>query len=474
MTRATGPALLLWRGELRVQGMTGRHRVLIVLEGLACLGVLLLMTSHVRSMLLAGSTSTSNLALMTAALCAVVVVNVLVLGEQSRTRVGDLLDWAAPLPLRAVERTQLLVLSGLLRSVLFAVVLVGGVAAGALSTLAEPVGALLVLLAALVLPLLPVAVGLRLGARRSEPLPSVALAVPVGAALTAAFVRLPGAPAPLDQLVELVATPALALLGLAQPATSALLLLVWLLAAGWAVSGLAQPEDAPLHTRRPAAAGRLAVASPDDPQALARALVGHRTTTVHLLTAAGSGAALGLVVLLVAVAAPAQPALVALVSSVLAVAAVAAGYGHVVPVTTPSRDAGDWLRSAPVPERELVRAAHRVRTTAALCATTALALVTGAVAAVAGLGTSSWSVVLGIALSALTLGGWVGTALAASGLRRLLLAQVLLSLAGLRAAVVTVVALSAGPLPSLLSLVVLELMIGGAGQCLLLPPRRRP
>ena len=474
MTRAAGPALLLWRGELRVQGMTGRHRVLVVLEGLACLGVLLLMTSHVRSMLLAGSTSTSNLALMTTALCAVVVVNVLVLGEQSRTRVGDLLDWAAPLPLRAVERTQLLVLSGLLRSVLFAVVLVGGVAAGALSTLDDPLRMLLVLLAALVLPLLPVAVGLRLGARRSEPLPSVALAVPVGAALTAALVRLPGAPAPVHELVELVATPARALLGLAQPATSALLLLVWLLAAGWAVAGLAQPADAPLHTRRPTAAGRLAVSSPDDPQALARDLVGHRTTSLHLLTCAASGAALGLVVLLVAVAEPAQPVLLALVASLLAVAAVAAGYGHVVPVTTLPLDARDWLRSAPVPERELVRAAHRVRTAAALCATSALALSTTAVAVVAGLGPATWPVVLWIAVSALSLGGWVGRALAASGLRRLLLAHVLLSLAGLRAAVVTAVALSAGPSTALLSLVVLELLIGGAGQCLLLSPRRRP
>jgi hypothetical protein len=458
----TPAALLLWRGELRVQGLSRPRRLLLVGELAGAGLVLAALTGRVRAAVVAGSVSPTNLAVLDCAVAMIIVANILVLGEQTGTGVRALAAWARPLPVSRRRVRSLLLLLATLKSSLFSALILGSVAIGAVLGGAGLGARVETACAVLVLPLLPVAAALRWNAARPTPASPAVVVAPLSLALAGLTAALPPPHGAVAELVHLLATPGTVLLGLARPGVAAAVLLAWL-AATWAllatldVGGVVESDVA-----RPGRAGLLAHARTPGHRALAADLVAHRVGRGDALVALCLGAVVATVGVVVLLRAPSEPVMPAAALAALTLPATLAGYAHRHTATRLSASARDWLVATPLPWGRWRWARHLACTRAALVSTVPLALLSLWAASVGD--RSPWPVLETAVAGPLALSGWVGIGLARHGVRRWLTAMLTSYLAIGRVVVVAVSAATGAPARAFLLLVGTDLLTAVAGQ----------
>ncbi|HKG51208.1 MAG TPA: hypothetical protein VKB14_12275 [Actinomycetales bacterium] len=466
----TSAALLLWRGELRVQGLSRPNRVLLVAELAAAALILASLIARVRSAVTEGTVSPTNLAVLDCAVAMIIVANILLLGERTGTGVPAIAAWVRPLPLSGRRVRSLLLLLAALKSSLFSAMILGSVAVGAL--LGNPgMGARLeTACAVVVLPLLPVAVALRWNAARPTPTSPALVVAPLSLALAGLTAALPPAPGPVATIVRVLATPGNVLLGLSRPSVAAAVLLAWL-AATWALlASLEVGRAAHSDVARPSRARLLATARRPGNRGLAADLVAHRVPRGDALAALALGAVVAAAAAVAIVGAPSEPVVPAVVLAALALPATLAGYAHRRNATRLPASASAWLRTTPLPWGRWHRARHVACTTAALVGTVPLALLAPWAASVAD--QSPWTLLEAALAGPLVLSGWLGVGFAVHRARRWLTAVLVSYLATSRAVavalVVTLPVATAAPVRALLLLVAADLLTAVAGHGALL------
>jgi hypothetical protein len=451
-------SFLLWRGELRAQRLVSRRIGISICQIVSAVGLLAFLAFRVRSLILKGGLPTTNIGVLSIAGTLIILANVGVVGHESGASVSDIRGWARPLPVSASQLRQLLVATGLFRSMLFTVTLIGAVAAAALSVSPTWTARAEIGCAAILLPILPVAAGLWLGARRSRPASPGFVTAPLGAAFMAIVFPFPLFAGPVGGAVRALATPGLTLLGRASPVEAVTMFVLWIIVSMWFLLQLENEETTSLSDTPPLA-WRLARS---DERGVAVDLVLHR------LRGRDVGEVLLLSVMLVVTAfaqlafggvgtSPAATFVVVLLAS----SAASVGYNHVRTATTFPHGAEMWVQAMPIPRGTVPWVRHLFATVGAglaalvfvVCLTAgAFAGLAVAPAAVAAVVVTPWS-----------LGGWIGLCARVNGLRRLLAFACLGQLIFVRAGTVFVIALLGCSLPAGLLLLGADLALGLIG-----------
>lgn len=365
--------LLLWRGELRVQGLLLRRRLFTALQALVGIAIFVAVALRVRDALTGGGpVHNLNIAVVTLSIATLMAANVTLLGERTGTLPWQLQNWAAGLPVGAGQLARLIVAFSILRSGLLTMSLLGAVAVGALSAAHSFTAVVEILASAVLLPLLPVASGLQWARRRGASVSLAFTIVPLGVGVTAASVPLPLTSGWVDGVLAWLAFPGLLLTGRADAGESALFLAAW--------TGLA------LVFMRPAALSlkdilvgrgfgssiwRLSRFPPTaSPNQLALDIAVHRVSLTDVLEVLLLGAVSCSVVALQTFPGNSMQRGIALAAAFSAAAATAtlAGYMHISGAvkTDPSTEA--WIRALPLSARALSVARHAVCNAGALLA----------------------------------------------------------------------------------------------------------
>jgi len=421
-------ALRFWRGELRAQRIVSANRALTAVQLLFGVGVLGALAYGVRAMLLHGSVPVANVALLGVLGMTLIFSNVLLTGEESGTRVDDLRAWALPRPLTKATLHGFVISTGLLRSAIFTLTLVGAVAVGALSVPNGWVGRGEIAGAAIVLPVPPVTAGLWFSADRGRVLGPGFVSVPFGLSFLATAIRLPEPGGAWAQVVQAFAAPGLTLLGRTGPEVALAVLSAWLLAAVFLLSRLRAALDrAPGVTgpaRSPGAARLGDVRRPW----LTLDVVTHRIRpgweAAQLCVLAGLVSAVG-VLLIAAGAGPPRAGsrliFTVVAAATLAIPAATAGYRQLLDATALRPADRDWLRQVPL-------RAPRVHFTRHLVCIGGAAVSCGVLSAVlAGYFTLAYPAparpglvpVLTVLLAPVCLTGWLAVARTWSGIARM-------------------------------------------------------
>jgi hypothetical protein len=233
---AVGIPLLLWRGELRAQGLLLRSRLLTALQGLVGLGILCMIVLRVREVLsTTGLLPPLRLAILSVSYCVIMAANVTLLGERTGTLPWQLQRWAATLPLRPSQVGQVVVAFSVLKSALFTLALLGAVAVGSVLDAASAASVLVILSSALILPLLPVAIGLQWARRRSASVSIAFTVAPLGLILVSLTMALPHTSGWVSSALSVLALPGAVIAGRVPVAESAIFLAGWLGAAAIAL-----------------------------------------------------------------------------------------------------------------------------------------------------------------------------------------------------------------------------------------------
>jgi hypothetical protein len=220
--------ILLWRGELRAQGLLLRRRLFTGIQALVGVAIFIAVAQRVRDALMGGGpVHTLNIAVLTLSLGMLMAANVTLLGERTGTLPWQLQRWAATLPVGSAQLARLIVAFSTLRSALLTLSLLGAVAVGALTAARSLTSVVVVLGSAVLLPLLPVAVGLQWARRRGASVSLAFTIVPLGIGVTAAAVPLPLISGWIDTVLGWLAFPGMLLSGRAGLGEAAVFLGAW-------------------------------------------------------------------------------------------------------------------------------------------------------------------------------------------------------------------------------------------------------
>ncbi len=355
-------AATLFRGELRAQGLVGRNHLITVLQALLGLAVIAAVAHSVRNAVLEGHLpSNSSLALASLGGFGVIVVNVVTVASSTRTGVHDLQRFVRPLPVTRASLRGLLVLTGMARSALFTLTVLGAVAVGV--TVAQPrAGTVSSCLAAvLLLPTVPAIVGLHVGARWGGRLSPTLALMPLAAVLLAVTVPLPSAGRLLDPAAAVVDLPARVLLGEASPSSAFVLLVGWsalaaLLAARLDVATAVDPLAArPPLARLLGDLGRSRVVAD---------LAVHRVRVGDLAVALAPGVLVAGVMVALQLQGQHQDA--AILAVLLGVPLTVVTYSQVATVVEPPPQVSSWLATLPLRSCSVERAARTVAVSVAV------------------------------------------------------------------------------------------------------------
>jgi hypothetical protein len=414
--------ILLWRGELRVQGVLLRRRLFTLAQGLVGVLIYVAVVLRMRDALTGGGpTRTLNVAIITLSLGMLMAASVTLLGERTGTLPWQLQRWAATLPIKANQLARLIAAFSILRSGLMSLALLTAAAVGALTVAHSVTGVVLILSSAVLLPLLPVALGLQWARRRGASVSLAFTIVPLGVGFAAMSLPLPLVSGWMETALQWMALPGLLLAGKAGLGVGVIFLAAW--------TGLA------LVLMRPAAlslrdisVGRgfgssiwrlSSIPVHPNPNRLALDIAVHKVGPIDLLEIVFLGAVSCSVVALQTFPTGSRFGgfATAAAFSTAAATATLAGYIHIKTVvrTDPATEA--WIRTLPLSSRTLAIARHAV-----CCGGAALAVVPVMVLAIAkgGWPIDHGAVTLALwsGLSTVALTGWFAAYLSLQGWRR--------------------------------------------------------
>jgi hypothetical protein len=459
---ASVPALL-WRGELRVQGLLLRRPLVTALQSLIGVAIFIAAVLRTRDALMAaGPVHYLNVAVLVLSFTALMAANVTLLGERTGTLPWQLQRWAAGLPFTPGQVARLIVAFSTLRSGLFTLALLAAVAVGSLTTVRSPIAAAVIVASALVFPLLPVAIGLQWARSRGTSVPFAFTVVPLALGFSALSLPLPLTSGWSDTAARWIGLPGLMLGGRADLATAAVFLAAW---TGVALV-LLRPAALSLKdfsvsrgfgssiwrlSRIPSAEGRWT---------LAFDVAVHRVRLRDVAEVLFLGAVSCSIVALQVFATGTLFGRVALVAGFAGAAATATLAGYVQMRSTVLADdvTEAWIRTLPLSARDLAVARHAICTAGALLAVvpvTVLALVRADTLAPIGL--ALWS-----GLSAWALSGWFASYLSARGFLKHLGGYALFGWFAIRAAIGASVLIT-NTVPAVLALLLVDFVIGAAG-----------
>jgi hypothetical protein len=363
----------LWRGELRVQGLLLRRPLVTATQTLVFLAIYASVVVRVRDALMSsGPVHTLNIAVLTLSLGLLMAANVTLVGERTGTLPWQLQQWAASLPLGSSQVARLIVAFSTLKSGLVTLTLLAAVAVGALTAAHSLTSVAIILASAVLLPLLPVALGLQWARRRGA---SVSLAfslVPLGVGVGAVAVPLPLTSGWTETAVGLIALPGLLIAGRASFGEAVVFLAAW---TGLALvllrpAALSLPDS--LVSRGVGSSiGRL-TRIPDSPSMarLALDLAIHKVGLTDLLEILFLGTVSCSVVALQTFARDSMFGGLAMAGAFSAAGATAtiAGYVHMKSTVRMDPDTEAWVGTLPISARALSVASHAVCTGGALLA----------------------------------------------------------------------------------------------------------
>lgn len=411
--------ILLWRGELRAQGLLLRRRLFTGIQALVGVAIFIAVALRVRDALMGGGpVHTLNIAVLTLSLGMLMAANVTLLGERTGTLPWQLQRWAATLPVGSGQLARLIVVFSTLRSALLTLSLLGAVAVGALTAARSLTSVVVVLGSAVLLPLLPVAVGLQWARRRGASVSLAFTIVPLGIGVTAASVPLPLTSGWVEMVLGWLAFPGTLLSGRAGLGEAALFLGAW---TGLALV-LMRPaalslKDTAVSRGLGSSIWRLSriTASPS-PRLLALDIAMHRVELSGLFEILFLGVVSCTIVALQVFPAHSVVGGLAMAAAVSAAAATATLAGYVQMSSSVRTDASTeaWIRTLPVSAQALSVARHAVCAAGGLLAVLPVMML----AIVKAGGPAEPSVYLlaawtGMSVWALT--GWFATYLAARG-----------------------------------------------------------
>lgn len=460
---ASVPALL-WRGELRAQGLLLRRPLVTALQSLIGASIFVVVVLRTRDALVhGGPVHYLNVAILVVSLELLMAANVTLLGERTATLPWQLQRWAAGMPLTAGQVARLIVAFSTLRSGLLTLTLLAAVAIGALTTVHALTGAAVILASAVLLPLLPVAVGLQWARRRGASVSFAFTLVPLALTVSALSVPLPFASGWVDSALRWLSLPGMMLAGRADLAQASVFL-----AASTGVGlvllrpGALSLKDSLVSRGFGSSIWRLGrVPASGSRMGLALDIAVHRVGLGDLVEVLFLGAASCSVVALEVFAGGTVFERAAIVAAFSIAAATAALAGYVQMRSTIRADdaAEAWLRTLPISTRDLSVARHGVCVGAALFAivpVTVVALFRGGPAEPVG-------VALWCAMSAWAFTGWFASYLPARGVMKYLAGYALFSWFAMRTAIGAVI-IAGHFVPALAGLILIDFAVGLAGQ----------
>jgi hypothetical protein len=460
--------LHLWRGELRAQGLLLRRRLVTTAQTAVFLLLFFVVALRVRDALAGGGPLPAlNIAIVTLSMGLLMAANVTLLGERTGTLPWQLQRWAASLPLGATRVARIIVLFSILRSALITLSLLAAVAVGAVIAAHSLTSVVVILSSAVLLPLLPVALGLQWARRRGASVSIAFTIVPVGVTVTALSVPLSPTSGWVETAVRFVALPGFLIAGRASLGEAVVFLAAW--------TGLA------LVLMRPAALSlrdslvgrglgssiwRLSRIPPHpNPNRLALDVAVHRLGPTDLLEILFLGAVSCSVVAIQSFAGGSTFGALAMAVAFAGAGAIAsiAGYVHMRATVQADAPTEDWIRTLPLSAETLSIARHAV-----CCAGSLLAVIPVMLLAIVK---ASWppdqgafTLALWTGMSAVALTGWFAAYLLKQGWRRQLVGYVLFGWYSIRALTgAAVVAMWNKPF-LVAVLFVVDLAIGSIGQ----------
>jgi hypothetical protein len=460
---ASVPALL-WRGELRVQGLLLRRPFVTALQavaGVAIFGIVLLRTRE--ALLDGGPVHYLTVAILVLSIGLLMAANVSLLGERTGTLPWQLQTWASGLPLTAGQVARLIAAFSILRSGLLTLTLLLAVAIGALTAVHSLTNALVILVSAALLPLLPVALGLQWARRRGASVSFAFTLVPLALGVSAVTVPLPLTSGWVDSAVRWISLPGMMLAGRADPLQAAVLLagstgvaLVLLRPAALSLkdsllsrgfgSSIWRLGRVPVSERRLSLAFDIAV---------------HRVGLGDLLEILFLGAASCSVVALQVFANGTLLMRAAMVAA-FSMAAAAAGLAGYVQMRSTIRadDAAEaWLRALPLSRPDLSTARHAVCVGGALLAIVPVMALT----AIRGGPVEPLTVAMWSGLSVWALTGWFASYMSTSGFMKYVGGYALFSWFATRTAIGAEI-IAWHFLPAVVGLFVIDFAVGLVGQ----------
>jgi hypothetical protein len=460
---ASVPALL-WRGELRVQGLLLRRPLVTVLQAVAGVAIFGIVALRTRDALFStGPIHYLNVAILVMSIGILMAANVTLLGERTGTLPWQLQRWTAGLPLTAGQVARLIAAFSILRSGLLTLALLLAVAIGALTTAHSLTDALVIILSAVVLPLLPVALGLQWARRRGASVSFAFTLVPLALGVSAVTVPLPLTSGWVDSALRWISLPGMMLAGRADAVEAAVLL------AGWAAVALVLMRPAALSLKDSLASrsfgssvwrlGR--VPASEGRWSLAFDIAVHRVGLGDLLEILFLGAASCSVVALQVFASGTLFMRAAMVAA-FSMAAAAAGLAGYVQMRSTIRadDAAEaWLRALPMSRRDLSAARHAVCVAGALLAIVPVVVL----AVIRGGPVEPVAVAVWLGLSVWALTGWFAAYLPASGLKKYIGGYALFSWFATRTAIGAAI-IAWHFVPAVAGLVLIDFAIGLTGQ----------
>lgn len=427
----------LWRGELRAQGLLLRRPLVTAAQTVAFAVIFFLVVLRVRDALTgAGPVHTLNVAVITLSIGMLMAANVTLLGERTGTLPWQLERWASSLPLGAAQVARIIVAFSILRSGLWTVAMLAAVAIGALTAARSITSVVVILGSALLLPLLPVALGLQWARQRGASVSIAFTIVPLVIGAAGVSAPLPLTSGWVDTAVGLIALPGMLLAGRATLGVAAVFLAAW---TGLALV-LLRPaalslKDSTVGRGFGSSIERLTrIPASPRPLPLAFDMVVHRVGLNDLLEILFLGSVSCTIVALQSFARDSVFGELAMAAgfSAAAASATVAGYVHMKATVRPDPATEAWIRTLPVSARALSVANHAVCSAGAI-----LAVVPVMVLAIAKAGWPPEPGALPLALwagmSAVALTGWLAVYLSSQGWRRRLLSYGLFGWYGIRA-----------------------------------------
>ena len=469
MTRiAAAVPALLWRGELRAQGLLLRRPLVTAAQTIVGLAILTIVVLRVRDQLASGApVRYLNVTIISVALGVLMAANVTLLGERTGTLPWQLQRWASSLPIGSIQLARLIVVFSTLRSGLLTLALLGAIAVGALSMVHSLSAAAIILFSALLLPLLPVGVGLQWARRRGTSVSFAFTLAPLAIAVTAINIPLPTPAGWPGTFLQWTSLPAMTLVGRASPGEAIVLLAVW---TGVAVV-LLRPAALSMKdasTGRGLGSlvyrlGRIPVTR--RPGSLVLDIAVHKVRATDLLEILFLGTVSCSVVALEVFARGTVFGAVALTAAISTAAATAslAGYIQMKANIRTDDSTEAWIRGLPISAPALSAARHGICSAGAVLAV--LPVMVLAVVKMGGL-LAPGAVLLALwaALSAWSLTGWFASYLTARGFRKYLGGYSLFAWFGIRGLAGAAVLTTARNPLFVAGLFAADILIGLAGQ----------
>jgi hypothetical protein len=432
----TAVPLQLWRGELRVQGLLLRRPLVTAAQALVGVVIFAMVVLRVRDALTsAGPVHTLNIAVVTLALGMLMAANVTLLGERTGTLPWQLQRWAASHPLGATQVALMIVAFSLLRSGLLTMTLLAAAAVGALTAAHSLASAMVILSSALLVPLLPVALGLQWARRRGASVSLAFTIVPLGIGFTAISLPLPLTSGWIETALGLIALPGMLLAGRVDLSVALVFLAAW---TGLAVV-LMRPAALSLRESSigrgfGSSISRLGrIPATPSPNRLALDIAIHRVGVTDLVEILFLGAVSCSVVALQSFARDSTFGALAMAGafSAAAVTATIAGYVHMKATVQTDPAAEAWIRALPLSARSLSVARHAVCSAGALLAVVPV-MVLAAVKAGWPPDQAALTLAVWTGMSALAITGWFAAYLSMKGWRRQLAGYALFGWYGIR------------------------------------------